>query len=32
MLKTDEKTDAETVLKEALKDIVDLCNKTLEDL
>ncbi|MBA2840664.1 DNA-directed RNA polymerase subunit L [Methanococcus maripaludis] len=32
MLKTDEKTDAEAVLKEALKDIVDLCNKTLEDL
>ncbi|MBA2862401.1 DNA-directed RNA polymerase subunit L [Methanococcus maripaludis] len=32
MLKTDEKTDAEKVLKEALKDIVDLCNKTLKEL
>ncbi|WP_459201807.1 DNA-directed RNA polymerase subunit L [Methanococcus sp. CF] len=32
MLKTDEKIDAEKVLKEALKDIVDLCNKTLEEL
>jgi len=32
MLKTDAKTDAEKVLKEALKDIADLCNKTLKEL